>query len=272
MITRPIMRYHGGKFRLAPWIISHFPNHQVYVEPFGGGASVLLRKNRSYAEVYNDLDGEVVNLFRVARDNGNELARLCQITPFSRAEFELSYESSMDPLEQARRTLIRSFMGFGSASAAGVKTGFRANSNRSGSTPAHDWVNYPNALRAVIERLQGVIIENRDAYDVIAHHDTPEALIYLDPPYIQSTRSQSSKEKGYKFEMTDDQHLDLLTKIKNVSGMVVISGYENDLYNDMLACWQKVSKKAFADGAKERTEVLWLSPNIKQHSLFQEVA
>lgn len=99
---------------LAPRIIEHFPEHRCYVEPFGGGGSVLLRKPRSYAEVYNDLDGEIVNLFTVARDRGDELVRLLELTPFSRDEFQQSYEPTDDPLEQARRTIARSFMGFGS--------------------------------------------------------------------------------------------------------------------------------------------------------------
>src|SRR6266576_1049473 len=103
-VERPILRYHGGKFVLAPWIISHFPEHRVYVEPYGGAASVLLRKERSYAEVYNDLDSEIVNLFRVARDNGKELIRVLALTPFAREEYQAAWEATDDPLEQARRT------------------------------------------------------------------------------------------------------------------------------------------------------------------------
>ena len=105
MKTRPLVRYHGGKWMLAPWIIAHFPPHRTYVEPFGGGGSVLLRKTRSYAEVYNDLGGEIVNLFRVARARGEELARLVELTPFARAEFAESYEPAEDELEEARRLI-----------------------------------------------------------------------------------------------------------------------------------------------------------------------
>lgn len=110
-IKRPILRYHGGKWRLAPWIISHFPKHSVYVEPFGGGASVLLRKKRSYAEVYNDLDEEIVNLFRICRDQGDKFVEALFLTPFSRTEFNKCYQEAPNDFERARHTVIRSFMG-----------------------------------------------------------------------------------------------------------------------------------------------------------------
>ena len=199
MKARPLVRYHGGKWMLAPWVIAHFPEHRCYVEPFGGGGSVLLRKPRSYAEVYNDLGGEIVNLFRVARSRGEELARLVELTPFARTEFAESYEPADDELEQARRTLVRSFMGFGSNSLH-QKSGFRANSNRSGTTPAHDWMNYPDALRMTIQRLRGVVIENRDAMACMLHHDSPQTLHYCDPPYVFSTRTDAKAD--YQHEMT----------------------------------------------------------------------
>lgn len=138
---------------------------------------MLLRKPRAYAEIYNDLDGEVVNLFRVARDDGESLAQACELTPFARAEFSCAYDPADEPLEQARRTLIRAYMGFGSAGASGQPTGFRANSNRSGTTPAHDWMNYPDCLRQVVQRLRGVVIENRDAAACMRQHDGPETCI-----------------------------------------------------------------------------------------------
>jgi DNA adenine methylase len=180
--TRPILRYHGGKWLLAEWIISRFPDHRVYVEPFGGAASVLLQKKRSYAEIYNEMDGEIVNLFQVVRDHGAEFISQIEMTPFSRVEFLKSYEPCDDPIEQARRTMVRSFMGFGSAGACGAKTGFRANSNRSGTTPAHDWWHYPQCLAATIERLRGVTLENRDAVEVMCQHDSEETLHDVDPP------------------------------------------------------------------------------------------
>lgn len=270
MKTRPLVRYHGGKWMLAPWIIGHFPTHRTYVEPFGGGGSVLLRKTRSYAEVYNDLDGEIVNLFAMARERGEELAKMCELTPFARTEFAQSYEPSADPLEQARRTLARSFMGFGS-NAHNKQTGFRANSNRSGTTPAHDWMNYPDALRITIQRLRGIVIENRDALVCMRHHDTPETLHYADPPYVMSTRSDGRGD--YSHEMTNADHEALASGLRELVGMVVVSGYRSDLYDSLYSGWKRIDRRARADGAAKRIESLWLSPNVRAPGLdFAEAA
>lgn len=264
---RPVLRWHGGKWKLAPFIIQNLPPHRIYVEAFGGAASVLLRKSRSYAEIYNDLDGNVVNLFEVLRsDLAEELIRRLELTPYSRDEFESAYQSSDDPVEEARRLVVRSFMGFGSDGFnRNVRTGFRAASNRSGTTPAHDWVNYPENLRAIVKRLQGVVIERRPAAEVFCQHDGPETLHYLDPPYMPETRSNKSRKSGeryhaYAHEMTEVDHRDLLAQIQSLQGAVVISGYPTDLYDNALAGWHRIECKALADGAQKRTEVLWLNP------------
>lgn len=264
MCKRPILRYHGGKWMLAPWILEHLPPHRVYVEPFGGAASVLLRKPRSFAEVYNDLDGELVNLFQVSRDRGEELEQALRLTPFSRHEFQQAYEPAISPLEQARRTVVRAFMGFGS-NAHNKPTGFRSNSNQSGTSPAMDWRNYPDALVAIRERLQGVVIENRNAAEVMVAHDSEQTVHYVDPPYVASTRDAGG---DYRFEMSDSDHELLARSLSGLRGMVVLSGYESDLYNDLYRGWQKVSRRALADGARARVEVLWLSPNCPSNSLF----
>lgn len=264
--TRPVLRWHGGKWRLAQWIIGHIPKHRVYVEPFGGAGSVLMRKPRSYAEIYNDLDGEVVNLFRVARERGDELRQALELTPFARDEFALSYTPTEDPLEQARRTVARSFMGFGSNS-HNKATGFRANSNRSGTTPTHDWRNYPEAFVAVIERLRGVCIENRDAVEVMQAHDGDETVHYVDPPYVASTRDKGG---DYRHEMTDADHAALAAELHKLRGAVVLSGYASPLYDELYSGWQRIERAALADGASPRTEVLWLSQNCiaNQERLF----
>jgi len=266
--TRPVLRYLGGKWRLAPWIISHFPAHRLYVEPFGGAASVLLRKPRSMGECYNDLDGEVVNLFRVLRDDDSaaELRRLIELTPFSREEYDEAFEPVDAPVERARKLIVRSYMGHGSSSAVSHKsTGFRASMvNRGGALPAGEWPTLPAALQAVTDRLKGVLIENRSAFQVIDRYDEDEALIYLDPPYVPDTRSQ--KRRGgaayhaYKHELTHGQHAELLERIVNCRASVVLSGYPSETYDSHLAAWRRVEIAAHADGALDRTEVLWLNP------------
>lgn len=265
-VTRPVVRWFGGKWLLAPWIIGHFPAHRVYVEPFGGGGSVLLRKPRAYAEVYNDLDGEVVNLFRVRRDRDQaaRLIELLRLTPFARVELEAAYEVCEDPVERARRLLVLAFMGFGSNAHARVPTGFRANANKNGTTPARDWVTYAAALPLAIERLQGVTIECRDAHEVMAQQDSPTTLHYVDPPYVHSTRGRGNRYdvayRGYNHELDDDQHAELLAFLRTLAGMVVLSGYPHPMYDAALPEWRRVERPALADGARERTEVLWLNP------------
>ena len=269
-VSRPALRYHGGKWRLAPWIIQHFPAHRVYVEPFGGAASVLLRKPRSYAEIYNDLDGEIVNLFRVLRNpvQARELVRLVGLTPFARAEFEAAYLADGDPIEQARRTLIRSFAGFGAAGTSGKPTGFRNNTTRAGTTPATDWAHYPAALALIVERMQGVTVEMQPAAQCIQRFDGPTTLFYVDPPYPLSTRGHQ-RGSGYRHELTDAQRGELAAILHGVKGHVVVSGYACPLYAELYADWHQVTAAAHADGARDRIESLWLSPGARtQAGLF----
>lgn len=285
--SRPVLRYHGGKWRLAPWVVEHFPKHRVYVEPFGGAASVLLQKPRTYAEVYNDRWGEIVSIFRVLRDpdTAAELRRRIELTPFARDEFavinEASYEDVDDTVERARLLIFRSFAGFGSnAHALSRKTGFRGSSNRSGTTPAHDWANYPTVIEAFVARLRGVVIENRDAAEVMGQHDSDDTLHYVDPPYVHSTRSMSNpydlEYGGYAFEMTDAEHEVLGQFLRGLAGMVVLSGYRSPLYDELFHDWERVECRAMADGARARSECLWLNPAavargaVKQPYMFAE--
>jgi DNA adenine methylase len=262
---RPVLRYHGGKWKLAPWIISHFPPHRIYTEAYGGAGSVLMRKPRCYAEVYNDLEGDVVNVFRVLQDpmQARELYRLLTLTPFARKEFEKAYLPASDPIETARRSIIRAFMGFGSAAHnRKYATGFRSNCTRSGTTPAHDWRNYPDQIEAFTDRLRGVVIESRPALDVILQYDQPDCLHYVDPPYVHSSR-KPRQEHNYRHELSDQEHRDLADILHSVKGMVIISGYASDLYSELYGGWHGVERISHADGARARTECLWLSPNVK---------
>ncbi|WP_439571215.1 DNA adenine methylase [Sphingomonas sp.] len=265
--SRPLLRWHGGKWLLAPWILGHLPRHRVYVEPYGGAWSVGFRKPRSYAEIWNDLDDELVNLFRVLRDGdlGPRLVDLIRLTPFARSEFEDAYTPSPDPVERARRLIVRSFMGHGSDGASGIyRTGFRGTSNRSGTTPAHDWANYPPAMRQIIDRIAGVVIESRPALDVMRKYDGPDTLHFVDPPYMIGTRTRAQRRPDnggvYRHELTDAQHGELLEAVAGLQGMVILCGYPSAIYDNALPGWERIERKAFADGALERTEVLWINP------------
>lgn len=270
-VNRPVLRYHGGKWKLAPWIISNFPRHRIYVEPFGGAASVLMRKPRSYAEIYNDLWDTVVNVFRVLRnkEKSAELQRRLFLTPYARTEFEQCGEEIIgqesDEIEKARLTILRSYAGFGSASTnAAHSTGFRSNSNRSGTTPAHDWMNYPDCISTFCERLRGVVVENRPAIDVILKNDNADALFYVDPPYPLNTRNIKRGNAYYACEISDDDHRALASVLHAVRGKVVVSGYPCELYDkELYPTWTRIERRAHADGARDRVEVLWLSPNCE---------
>lgn len=262
-IARPVLRWHGGKYNLAPWIVRHLPPHRIYCELFGGAGSVLMRKKPCYQEVYNDTNGDVCNLFRILRcpKAARDLRRLLMLTPYSREEFELAAEPAVEPIERARQLIVRSFMGYSSAAhTEGYATGFRSNSNRAGTTPAHDWQNYPKALRAFTRRLLKVMIENRDYAEIVTIQDTPDTLFYADPPYPHSTR-KANMEKNYgAHEMTDDDHRRMALCLRGCRGMVVVSGYPCDLYDrELFSRWHRVERAALADGARKRVEVLWLN-------------
>ncbi len=265
-ITAPVIRYHGGKFRLAPWVIEHFPPHQIYIEPFGGAAGVLIQKPRSYAEVYNDLDGDIVNLFRVLQNASQReaLAELLVLTPYARNEFEQAWIYTDEPIERARRTVIRAQMGFGSAGATKGVTGFRIDCRRKYGTAQQLWTRFPDQLATIGMRLADVMIENRPGVDVMLAHDSPQTLHYVDPPYMHSTRVKgSSKGRYYRHEMDDEQHAALLTSLNQLQGMIVLSGYPNDLYNDCLDGWTvntTTARISAGRGSDTRTECLWLNP------------
>lgn len=265
-ITSPALRYHGGKFRLAPWIIQFFPPHVCYVEPFGGAAGVLLRKPRSYAEVYNDLDSEIVNFFAVLRDPATR-ARLIEaitLTPYARAEFELSYQDQdQDQVERARRTAVRATMGFGSSGATKSSTGFRRDTRRSYGTAQHLWSRYPESLASIGERFEGVLIENNPAIEVMRYHDEPTTLHFVDPPYMPELRQMKTGQKYYRHEMTVAEHCELLDAVRELQGMVVLCGYPSAMYDKALAGWARHSTSARISarrGTAIREEKVWINP------------
>ncbi|KKK59918.1 hypothetical protein LCGC14_3029570, partial [marine sediment metagenome] len=232
-VRRPVLRYHGGKWRLAPWIISHFPEHRVYVEPYCGVASVLMRKDRAPAEVINDLDEDVVNVFRVLRDpaSASRLVDLLRLTPWSRVEFNESYSAAEDPVEQARRTVLRAFMAHGSTHRRAHRTGFRAKSWVQRQPAQTEWLKYPEEIGVFIDRLRGVTIECRPAIEVIAQQDSPETLFYVDPPYVLDSRTsvrwqcEADGWRAYAHNLSNEEHRELVDVLRGCTGMVVLSGY-----------------------------------------------
>lgn len=265
--TRPALRYLGGKWKLAPWIIQQFPPHRVYIEPFGGAASVLIRKPRSMGECYNDLSDDVVNLFECLRDpdRATLLCRAVEMTPFARAEYDLAFDACEDPVERARRMVVRSYMGHGSSAATSERsTGFRASLvNRSGALPAGDWTSLPSALALVSKRFRGVVIERRPALQIIDRYDYPDCLIYADPPYLPDTRSAKRRgEKAfhsYAHELTAEDHSELLARLAKCRAMVVLSGYPAAAYDEALQGWERREIGTHADGALDRTEAIWIN-------------
>lgn len=265
--TRPALRWHGGKWKLAPWIIGHFPKHSIYVEPFGGAASVLLRKQKATAEIYNDLDDRLVNLFRVLRNPAKaaELKRRCELTLFARSEFDWSYEKPEDDIDDAHRMIVLAFMGHGSDSASrGCRTGFRAKMTDARALPSNAWAGWHKSIPEFVDRMRAVTVERVDAVHLLARYDSTTTLFYLDPPYLPEVRSslvgRSQNTHGYRHEMDRDDHTALIEALLDLKAMVVISGYPHELYDDMLRDWRRVEREALADGARPRTEMLWINP------------
>lgn len=252
---------------------------------------MLFRKPRSYGEVYNDLDDDIVTIFEILRDpeRAARLREIVELTPYSRTEFFRTYERAEDPMERARRRIVRAGMAFGTTSGKRNRTGFRATPWRgargtggSFATGVGDWANYPTAIAAFTARLQGVLIECRPAVEIVKQQDSPETLFYCDPPYPWSTRTanlhnraKSPNERAYAHEMTDDQHRELAVVLRGATGFVVLSGYPCDLYDrELYPDWHRVERMALADGARSRVEVLWLNARaaaaIADKDLFQE--
>lgn len=255
-----ILHYPGSKWSMADWIISHMPPHTAYLEPFFGSGAVLFSKARSELETVNDIDGEVVNLFRVIRDRPEELIQKVALTPFSREEFIKSHESDNDEVERARRFLVRCWQGRGGKRSG--TTGWRLMIEKNGPLPVLDWSKFPNKISSIAQRLIGVQIEQMKANDLIKKHNRPTVCIYADPPYLLSTRTTSA----YAHEMTDKDHIQLLDALDEHIGPVLLSGYANELYDDKLQHWTRETREVLAEAGAIRTEVLWINPVAAEYS------
>lgn len=253
-----ILNYVGSKWSLAEWIISNMPEHEVYLEPFFGSGAVFFNKEQSTIETINDIDGNVVNLFQVIRNNPEELKRLIQLTPYARSEYLDAYEElgeEHSDLERARLFLIRCWMARGGKTSD--RTGWRHNINPSTVNAIPDWNGLPTTIIQAAERLKDAQIENQNAITLIERYNRADCLIYADPPYLLETRTK----RHYAKEMNDKEHGKLLKALMQHSGPVLLSGYDNDFYNSTLVGWTKVKKTSFTDAANKKEEILWLNPN-----------
>lgn len=251
---KPILKYPGAKWNCAEWIIRHFPAHAHYVEPYFGSGAVFFNKPPAKHEVINDLSGDVVNLFRVIRDDGERLAALIEMTPWAREEYELSYQPSDDPMERARRFVVRVWQANSGDISKAV--GWRNVGTMGNASTTAVWRGMPDRVLALASRMKDAEIERTPAIEIIRRYSTRERLIYADPPYPLSTRAGAL----YQHEMTDADHLVLLDALDAHPGPVVLSGYHCALYDDRLAHWQTREKTVQAEKGNTRTEVLWLNP------------
>jgi DNA adenine methylase len=256
-----IVRYYGAKSRVVQWLLQHVPPHRAYTEVFGGAGTLLMHKTPARIEVYNDLDGELCNVFRVLRDpaQARELERFLRLTPYARSEYDLSGTPSADPIEQARRTIVGSWLTHGGTFGRRGRGGFRLQQTMSDRTlPQHEWTRYPDRIETFCRRLQGVIVENHPAAWVLQKFDSPHTLHYVDPPYLLSTRGTSRR---YRFDMSEADHRALALTLHALKGMVMLSGYDSPLYRELYADWHLVTTTAYTENRDRRTECLWLSPN-----------
>lgn len=261
---RPVLKYPGAKWNLASWIISHMPPHESYLEPYFGSGAVFFNKEPARIETINDIDGEIVNFFRVCREQPEELAKAINLTPWAREELKESREVADDPVERARRTAVGCYMTFGSRLNKKTWRYTSGVQKNGGPDSAKLWGYVPDLVIQVAKRLKDAQIESRPAVDLIRGFDGPEVLIYLDPPYVKETRTLNGDQ--YRYEMDDHDHEELLQAISNHSGKIILSGYDNTLYNDYLGGWEKRSIKSKIERGGTRTEILWMNfePEVKQ--------
>jgi DNA adenine methylase len=263
MPIRPPVKWPGGKRYLAKRIIGHFPEHRVYLEAFGGGASVLLNKKPAEVEVYNDLDQRVTRLFRVLRDQGDKFLAKVRFIPYSQVEFETAavYPTGATDIDMAICDFVRWRQSFGGKGESWSYTTSRARGGMAGDV--NGWWTAIEGLPQVIDRIRRVQILCQPAFDAIPRFDHPEGLIYCDPPYVHSTREENSRAV-YHAEMSDDDHRRLAALLKRCKAKVVLSGYPSPLYDKLYEGWRVVTFDIanHAAGGREKArevECLWLN-------------
>lgn len=256
--------WYGGKFNHLAWLLPLLPNCHHYCEPFGGSAAVLLNRDPSPVETYNDLDGEVVNFFHVLRNQKEELIEAIGLTPFSREEFYIAVSQNGDKLsdlERARRFFVRARQartGLAQTASLGRWANCKNTSRAGMSGAVSRWLGSVSSLPEIALRLLRVQIENRPAIEVIKIYDSPQTLFYCDPPYVHASRGDS---KAYGFEMSDDGHRKLAYILNQCKGKIAVSGYRCDLMDHLYKHWKRIdsSPKRCHSIKKIRQEVLWIN-------------
>lgn len=258
-----LLNYPGAKWGMAKQIVSLMPPHRSYLEPFFGSGAVLFNKPPSAIETVNDIDGDIVNFFRVLREQPDDLADAIALTPYSRDVFDDAHENrGSSDFDRAYRFAVRSKMGHGFKTYQ--KTGFKMDVYaRENSYAVKCWNRLPGDLLKAAVRLKDVQIEHRPALDLIRRFNYDNVLIYADPPYLLNTRGG----KQYRHEMTERDHVQLLDALKQHKGTVILSGYPSEMYDRELAGWSRIDRKAYNQNSDQRTEMLWC--NFDVPSLFQ---
>jgi DNA adenine methylase len=260
--------WYGGKFSHLDWLLPLLPECHHFCEPFGGSAAVLLNRPASSVETYNDLDGEVVNFFKVLREEKGKLIEAIGLTPFSREEFANAcrYDSNLSPFERARRFYVRARQvrtGLAQTATVGRWANCKNTSRNGMSGVISRWLGGIEDLAFIAERLLRVQIENRPAIDVIKLYDSKRTLFYCDPPYVHGTRGDS---KAYRYEMTDEEHRQLAKALNSAKGLVAVSNYQCDLMDELYRApkWRKhlSPMKTIHSTKDKRQEVLWVNYDI----------
>lgn len=253
--------WYGGKFSHLGWLLPLLPKTQQFCEPFGGSASVLINREPSPVETFNDLDGDITVFFRVLRETPDELIRLIALTPFSREEFVLSIDAHKDlsDLERARLFFVRARQarsGIAQKATPGRWAFCRLDSRAGMATVISKWLGSVEGLPEIAQRFLRVQIENGPAIDIINRYDSEETLFYCDPPYPHSSRNDPS---CYSYEMTDNDHEELALVLHSVKGKVAISGYHCNLMDELYGDWYvtEARRKKVHSYKAIRQEVLW---------------
>jgi len=255
---RPVLKYPGAKWRLSPWIIENMPDHESYLEPYFGSGGVFFNKPKSRLETINDINGEIVNFFKVCRDRPEELSRVISLTPWARDELRSCKNTETDDeVKRARITAVTCFMTFGSRQVSNTWRYSSGAKKNGGPDNAKHWNNLPFIVCEVAERLKDAQIENKSAIELILKFNGPNVVIYLDPPYVKSTRTLHGDQ--YTHEMTNSDHEELLHTVSDHEAKIILSGYDNELYNDYLKDWRKIQKPTRIERGRIKTETLWLN-------------